>query len=219
MSSTCRRSARRMSKTRCRRGQSKRTCRSKRLGAGMGTGATVSCKDAGRRRRLLLTRISLYGYTMVEVYGTDKSSGLTYAYTLGLPRELGHPELAVCGLSSTASVEMVTSVVALLYDAPLLEGRVNAPARQRPLWIAPLPPESVESRLGLAGWWRREHHDGAPAAAKQIIVCDSAGRFPWERGCRPGHGREQSLLLPQITVREPNSTVTDQPGGANATGL
>ena len=164
----------------------------------------MSYEDAERRRLLLLTRISLYGYTIVEVYGADESSGPPYAYTLGLPREIGHPELAVCGLSSIASVELITSVVALLYDAPLLEGRVAAaPKRQGPLWIAQLPPESVESRLGLAGWWRREHHDGKPAAAKQIIVSDSTGRFPWERGCRPGHGREQSLLLPQIMVRKP----------------
>jgi hypothetical protein len=177
----------------------------------------VSYEDAERRRRLLLTRISLCGYTMVEIYGADESSGPTYAYTLGLPREMGHPELAVCGLPSIASVELVSSVVALLYDTPQLEGRVAAPARRGPLWIAPLPPESVESRLGLAGWWRREHHDGEPPAAKQIIVCDTTGRFPWERGCRPGHGREQSLLLPQIMVREPSSTVADQQGGASAT--
>jgi hypothetical protein len=53
---------------------------------------------------------------------------------------------------------------------------------------------------------------------KQIIVCDPTCRFPWEQGCQPGYGRGQSLLLPQITVREPRTTVTDQQGGASATG-
>ncbi len=178
----------------------------------------MSDQEAERRRSLLLTRIALYGYTMVEIYGADEASSPTYAYTLGLPGEMGHPELAVCGLSSIASVEVITSVVALLYDTPQLEGRVTVPARRRPLWIAPLPGASVESRLGLADWWRREHHDGQRATAKQIIVSDPAGRFPWERGCRPGHGREQSLLLPQIMVRAPTSTVADRQGGASATG-
>jgi hypothetical protein len=176
----------------------------------------VSDDEAERRRGLLLTRIALYGYTMVEIYGADQSSGPSYAYTLGLPREIGHPELAVCGLSSIASIELVTSVVALLHDAPRLEGRIATPKRRGPLWIAPLPPNSVESRLGLAGWWRREHHDGEPATAKQIIVGDPTGRFPWQPGCRPGHGREQALLLPKITEREP-TTVSNNQDQANAT--
>lgn len=178
----------------------------------------MSDEDTERRRRLLLRRIALYGYTMVEVSSSKEASGgPTYAYTLGLPREIGHPELAICGLPSIASVELIASVVGLLYDTPQLEGRVAAPAHRWPLWIAPLPPHEVESRLGLAGWWRREHHDGEPPAAKQIIVCDRAGRFPWETGCMPSHGREQALLLPQITVRQPSPNVAGRQGGANAT--
>lgn len=52
----------------------------------------MSDERAQRARELLLTRIALYGYTMVEVFGKAEP-GPSYTYTLGLPRELGHPEL------------------------------------------------------------------------------------------------------------------------------
>jgi hypothetical protein len=77
--------------------------------------------------------------------------------------------------------------------------------------------DGVDSYLGLADWWRRDYHDGVSAAAKQIIVCDPAGRFPWERGCQLGYGTGQSLLLPQIKVREPSIPATDR-RGASANG-
>lgn len=182
-------------------------------------GASVSYDEVGRTRALLLTRIALYGYTMTQVIPTRECSGPSYTYTIGLPQHIGHPELAVSGLSPKASIRVITSVVALLEETPEAEGRVvGAFANDVPCWIAPIPDRMVDSYLGLAEWWRRDHHDGGTATVKQIIVCDPTGRFPWEQGCQPGYGRGQSLLLPQIMRREPNTTVPNQQGGASATG-
>ena len=76
----------------------------------------------------------------------------------------------------------------------------------------------IDSYLGLAEWWRREHHDGATPTVKQIIMCDPAGRFPWEEGCHPRYRSGQSLLLPQILVREPPTPSSEQAGEASAAG-
>ena len=136
----------------------------KRLGAGVGAGASVSYDEVGRTRELLLTRIALYGYTMTQVIPTREWSGPAYTYTIGLPQHIGHPELAVCGLSPKASIRVITSVVGLLEETPEAEGRVvGAFANDVPYWIAPIPDRMVDSYLGLAEWWRRDHHDGATA--------------------------------------------------------
>jgi Domain of unknown function (DUF4262) len=179
----------------------------------------VSYDEVQRTRELLLTRIARYGYTMTQVIPTRESSGRVYTYTISLPQHIGHPELAVCGLSPEASMRVITSVVGLLEEMPEVEGRVvGAFANDVPCWIARVPDPVVDSYLGLAEWWRRGHHDGGAPTVKQIIVCDPAGRFPWNAGCEPRYRRGQSLLLPQITVREPSTTVTGQQGDASATG-
>ena len=118
-----------------------------------------------------------------------------YSYTLGLPLHIGYPELVICGFGPRTAMNVVTAVVALLHETPVLEGRVAVPGRRAPLWVTPLPEETVASYLWGAGWWRREHHDSQSAAAKQVVLSDAKGRFPWEPGCEPGYGRIQSLLL------------------------
>lgn len=120
-------------------------------------GASVSYDQVGRTRALLLTRIALYGYTMTQVIPTRECSGPSYTYTIGLPQHIGHPELAVSGLSPKASTRVITSVVALLEETPEAEGRVvGAFANDVPCWIAPIPDRMVDSYLGLAEWWRRD---------------------------------------------------------------
>lgn len=179
----------------------------------------MSYDEVQRTRELLLTRIARYGYTMTQVIPTKAWSGRSYTYTIGLPQHIGHAELAVCGLSPQASMRVITSVVAHLEETPKVEGRVvGAFANDVPCWIAPVPDRMIDSYLGLTEWWRREHHDGQPRSAKQIIVCDPAGRFPWDQGCNPRYRSGQSLLLPQIMVREPRITSPEQSGEASATG-
>ena len=115
---------------------------------------------------------------------------------------------------------MITSVVALLEETPEAEGRVvGAFANDVPCWIAPIPDRDgrllPRPRRVVA---TRRATTAGQATVKQIIVCDPTGRFPWEQGCRASYRTGQSLLLPQIIVREPRTIVTDQQGGASATG-
>ncbi len=177
----------------------------------------MSYDEVQRTRELLLTRIARYGYAVTEVtpsQGNDRA----YTYTTGLPRHMGHPELAVCGLTVEASLRVITSVVALLEETPEVEGRVlGAFANDRPCWIVPVPESMIDSYLGLAEWWRREHYDAGTAVVKQIIMCDRTGRFPWDHGCEP-RSRGQSLLLPQIPVREPSTATPEESGDDSATG-
>jgi len=84
----------------------------------------VSYDEVGRTRELLLTRIALYGYAMTQVIPAREWSGPSYTYTIGLPQHIGHPELAVCGLSPKASMRVITSVVGLLEEMPEAEGGV-----------------------------------------------------------------------------------------------
>jgi hypothetical protein len=177
----------------------------------------VSDEDAERVRQLMLTRIRRYGYAMTQVFGVGEQRDQSYTYTIGLPHHIGHPELALSGVGPTTAVEVIPAVVALLEQVPEVDGRVVGALEDRqPLWIVTLPEEVVATRLGVAGWWRSEHHDGLPATAKQIVVCDPSGRFPWEPGCEVGYGRLQALLLPEIALREPRVTTATTKGGADA---
>ncbi len=63
----------------------------------------------------------------------------------------------------------------------------------------------IDSYLGLAEWWRREPSGG-------IAAVRPTGCFPWEQSCQAGYRTAQSLLLPQIMMREPSTTVTSQQG-------
>lgn len=164
----------------------------------------MSYDEVPRTRELLLTRIALYGYAITQVFQVGEARDQSYTYTIGLPQHIGHPELALSGIGPRTAVEVIPAVVALLEQVPEIDGRVvGAMEDRRPLWIVALPAEVVASRLGVAGWWRREQHDGRPATAKQIVVCDPTGRFPWESGCEVGYGSLQALLLPEIAVRPP----------------
>jgi hypothetical protein len=168
-----------------------------------------------RLRRTLLARISTYGYTHQGVLGAAASGRQTFTYTIGLPSHIRHPELAVCGVASENAILVIGAVVDALQATPALDGRVTgALGGDMPLWIATLPDEVVAEHLGGACGWRREHHDGQPATAKQVIVPDPAGLFPWEPGCQDGYGRLQSLLLPEVAVREPSGETA--PGGEDA---
>ena len=170
-----------------------------------------------RLRRVLLSRIASYGYTHQGVLGAAASGRETYTYTIGLPAHIGHPELAVCGVASQDAIPVIGAVVEVLRSTPDLQGRVTgALAQGMPLWIAPVPDDVVAAPLGGACWWRHEHHDGQAAAAKQIIIPDPAGLFPWEPGCQAGYGSMQSLLLAQITAAEPGFEKPTARGGADA---
>jgi len=166
-------------------------------------------------RRMLLARIASHAHQ--GVLGAAASGRDTYTYRIVLPAHIGHPELAVCGVASTKATPVIGAVVDVLRSTPSLEGRVTGALEgDMPLWIAPLPVDVVATHLGGACWWRREHHDRQPASARQIIVPDPAGLFPWEPGCEAGYGLMQSLLLSEVAVREPCSTTAR--GGADARG-
>jgi len=159
-----------------------------------------------RSRRLVLTRIAQHGYAYKQIIGVEP-----YAYTLGLPAHIGHPELVVCGTSPLFGLAMVNAVVAHLRSTPALDGRVRLAGEDGlPLWIAELPQGVVTARLGAARWWREEYHDGRPASAKQIIISDPESRFPWEEGCRTGYVRPQAVLLPTIAERQPDGILAQR---------
>jgi hypothetical protein len=155
-------------------------------------------------RRLLLARIAQHGFTFQQVIGAGD-----YTHTLGLPEHIGHPELVVCGVRAQPAIRVIHAVVEQLRATPSLEGRVIGALRDDlPVWIATLPDETVAEHLDSAMWWR-ERHDDQPATAKQIIICDPAGKFPWESGCQPHYGRLQALLMPEVAVREPHRAASD----------
>jgi hypothetical protein len=163
----------------------------------------MSHDPASQIRRELLARISRNGYTMQQVIGAGRGDE-TFLFTVGLPAHLGHPELVICGIDQHTSIDVIEGVVDLLRTTPQAEGRiVGALEGDVPLWLTPLPTAIADQNLVAARWWRREHHDGEPPAATQIIIPDPEGLFPWQPGCTPEYARHQALLLPEVAVREP----------------
>jgi hypothetical protein len=103
------------------------------------------------------------------------------AYTIGLPALLGFPEVAVWGLTPSASKGLIDLVVATCQagtQIPLQTELLGLLDNELRCYFAPIRPEVVAERCPSAVAWYR----GAAVEMVQMIYPDRHGVMPYETG-------------------------------------
>lgn len=142
-------------------------------------------------RRLVRER----GWTAVPIDGPD----LHWAYTVGLPEDIGAPELILFGLNGEGCAHMLIDVQRHLRDGRLaLEDGLRWDALGYELCWRRVHPEQYLgiNWLHLAKEVRQQRTGGREAVEVfQAFAPDSAGRYPWEELCAPTMRAAQPQLF------------------------
>jgi hypothetical protein len=106
------------------------------------------------------------------------------SYTIGLPALLGFPEVAVWGLTPSASKGLIDVVVATCQagtQIPLHTELVGLLDNELRCYFAPIRPLEVAARCATAVAW----YEGAEVEMVQLIYPDRNGFLPYEAGFDP----------------------------------
>jgi hypothetical protein len=132
-----------------------------------------------------------YGWHVIHVGG----AGPEFAYTVGLYRTFGHPEVVVLGLPGGVAHRLLNAVGAeVRAGRAFAAGSASREILERfDVAFRPVPPEAHRGRLGWAVWF----YDGPAFPALQVVYPDRDGRFPWEAGVADGLRAAQPVLADQ----------------------
>jgi hypothetical protein len=146
--------------------------------------------------------VERHGWAVVKVPEDDRGPG--FAYTVGLTRAFGHPEVLISGLDLDLLHDLLNDVGAQVRDgarfAPgddsddVLEGY--------PVTFRAIVPAAFGTYLGAAV----RFYGDAPFEALHCIWPDRAGRFPWDAGVTEWARWAQPALSDgpeSVTFREP----------------
>ncbi len=106
------------------------------------------------------------------------------SYTIGLPALLGFPEVAVWGLTPSASKGLIDLVVATCQagtQIPIRTELLGLLDNDLRCYFAPISPAAVAERCSTAVAWYR----GAEIEMVQLIYPDRNGVMPYEAGFDP----------------------------------
>ncbi|MBX9244109.1 DUF4262 domain-containing protein [Actinotalea ferrariae] len=134
--------------------------------------AGVGVRTADRHRH----RIAEVGWSVCTVPG-DRFD-LPYAYTVGLTRYHGHPEVIVSGVDACGAMDYLDAIGERIRARERFGfGDTLTLGRERAVLLAVDNPERLERAQATYG------RPGGPAVpALQLVVGDGAGRMPWEPG-------------------------------------
>ncbi len=129
--------------------------------------------EAGRPRSRLLERIGEVGWAIETVPGDGYD--LPYAYTVGLTRYHGHPEVLVSGVDACGAMEYLDGVGERIRAGERFGfGDELRFGSGRGVLLAVDQPERLERAQAVYG------REGRPVPALQLVLSDDAGRMPWE---------------------------------------
>lgn len=134
--------------------------------------------------------VEQYGLHVLKV-GAEVDSP-TFAYTVGLFRTFGHPEIIMLGLA----LDMMHRVLNHLAES-LREGRRYAPGDVSDEFLEgydvtfrSVPERQYRAYLGWANWF----NDGLAYPVLQMIYPDRERRWPWEAGVTESFRSNQPVL-------------------------
>jgi hypothetical protein len=142
------------------------------------------------RDRKLLADVDQYGWHLVGIEQDDTGPG--FAYSIGLNRSFGHPEILVIGLAVDVMFGMVNGVGELVRGGKRFEhvdesGDVldgfNVAFRQVEL-------ASYDDYLGYAEWF----YQGDDFPVLQCVWPDSRHRYPWHNDYPAALRKRQPVL-------------------------
>ncbi len=138
----------------------------------------------------ILHDFEVFGWHVVKVVGD--SIGPAFAFTIGLSRRFGHPELIMFGLP----LDVMHSVLNLAGDAIKAGRRYEQGAVASELLeghscrLLPFPRAAYRDFLGYACWF----YQGDEFEALQCVWPDRAGRYPWARDAPAEFKAQQPVL-------------------------
>ena len=162
------------------RGASREEVRGRRLDADADSRVDTAMTDGEDRRargdRKIIHDVNTYGWHVMKVMPQGDDPG--WAYSIGMFRTLGHPEVLVFGLRDASMHEIINGVGERVRagarfedgveDGDTLEGYRCAFRTVASRWYAPL--------LGFAKWF----YGGNDFPVLQLFWPDGAGSYPWD---------------------------------------
>jgi hypothetical protein len=142
------------------------------------------------RDRKLLADIARVGWAVIGIPEDDEGPG--YAFSVGLYRTFGHPEVILIGLPWKLSYRFINDI-----GAAVKAGKQYEPGREYDDLVEGYPAVFVavdrghyKEYLGTAGWFYR----GWDFPVVQMVWCDRDRCWPWDAGKAPKYWRRQPLL-------------------------
>ena len=115
-----------------------------------------------------------------------------YAYSVGLGRSFGHPELVVTGLDDETMQELINDV-----GEAVEAGRRFADGDLSPDFLEgyDVAFRAVPAALHDTHFaWATRFYDGEPFGVLQVVYPDRDRKWPWDAGVSPDLKRGQPLL-------------------------
>jgi hypothetical protein len=147
-------------------------------------------EPADERDRKLLADVERYGWHVIGI--EEDAEGPGFAYSVGLYRSRGHPEVIVLGLPVRVMHQIINAVGEVVRSGERFEHLDESGEVLDGFHVAF---RTVERRhypdyLGYARWF----HRGDDFPALQCVWPDSAHRYPWHPEFNAAHARRQLLL-------------------------
>jgi len=144
--------------------------------------------DAAEQK--LVSDVETHGWHVMNVMEDEEGPG--FAYSIGLTRSLGHPEILVVGLPR----DTMHSLINLVGEEVRQGGAFKAGATYEQLLegyhatFRAIPKDQYRNYLGFARWF----YDGDDFPALQLIYPDREGRWPWDPQASAGFRAQQPVL-------------------------
>lgn len=143
----------------------------------------------------------------VQFVGGDEDAP-AYSYSVGLEKNLQHPEIIMVGFDPRLCHQLISDAVANIregerYDRPRYADRI---VQDFNVAFRPLSSESVHANTGFGQTVIEESFE-----AVQMYLPDAQGRFPWDEGCDRNYAEMQTQIFEvegdppsmQITASDP----------------
>jgi hypothetical protein len=126
--------------------------------------------------RQILDTIAREGWMVLGIEASDE--GPQYAFSVGLFRTLGYPEIVVMGLPPAVSQDLINEIGSRVRagDRFGVGQRYEGIASNFPLAFIEMDRAYYRPYLGYARWF----HRGSDFPAVQVVWPDKQGIFPWE---------------------------------------
>jgi hypothetical protein len=135
-------------------------------------------------RQSRLETIERHGWAITAVAGDGTT--VTWAYTIGLTRYHGHPELLVAGLSSTTAGQFLNAFAERVRDgARYAAGNILIKSNGHRWQFVP-----VDDPAQLTDAQETYHSEAGMVPGLQVIWSDHDGRWPWHPDWTHGQGSQ-----------------------------
>jgi hypothetical protein len=155
----------------------------------MATPEEHEAHDAEAEKKIV-SDVEQYGFHIAQFHGDGYSP--SFAYTIGLFKTYGYPELICFGLNLDLLHSVLWSGKKLLDKQPNLDQSIGYPdfIGDYDVRFLTVDKDSYKDYFGY-GYWFNGHWD---LPARQIVWPDKQGIFPWEEGFNPDWKFKQPLL-------------------------